>query len=100
MSKHHLLDYTNMSKEELEACLKRVDINKFLLDPNMALKEAGATFKKGVSFKFVDSEVERNALPSNVIPLKRPILNKAPLSEQDLEKVAGGAILFDWRHNW
>lgn len=98
MSKHSLSDYTDMSKEELDACCKKINMEKFMQDPTKAFSEAGITFKKGITFKFVENEAEKNALPSNVIPLKRPNMSNKQLSGEELDRVAGGGFMMDLVH--
>jgi hypothetical protein len=94
-------DFTDMSNEELQACFKKVNMEEFIKDPTQALIAVGATFKPGITFKFVENETEINNLPSNVIPLRKP---NQQLSSEELNRVAGGGEGYyyppdyeDWR---
>jgi hypothetical protein len=84
-----LPDFTDMTQEKVQECLEQVDLKSFRKNPTQALIHAGITLKKGVTFKFVETEEEANALPANVIPLMHT-QNDDNLTIEDLDNVAGG----------
>jgi hypothetical protein len=79
-----------MSKEELNACFTKMDLEKFIKDPTTTLLEAGARFKPGITFKFVETEAEINKLPENVVPIQMPNKIRYELSTAELDRVVGG----------
>lgn len=90
---HKLSDYIDMSQEQFQLCLERMDIKTFMDNPTQAMLDAGVTLKKGITFKLVKSEEEAKAVPSNVIPLIwTPKNNNDALSMENLDKVAGGNL--------
>jgi hypothetical protein len=89
MTIHKLSDCADMPHEKFQECLKQIDMKAFMENPAQALINAGVSVKKGVEFKFVETEEEANALPANVFPLKIE-RNVDPLSMEHLDKVAGG----------
>jgi hypothetical protein len=78
-----------MPNEQFQECLKQLDMKVFVENPAQALINAGVSVKKGVEFKFVETEEEANALPANVFPLKIE-RNDGQLSTEHLDQVAGG----------
>lgn len=84
-----LSEYTDMTKEQLQESIERLDMKTFLENPTQAMIDAGVTLKEGFIFKLVETEEEANALPANEIPLMRSKNNEA-LSMENLDKVAGG----------
>lgn len=87
---HQLSDCTDMTEEEFQKCFERVDIKLFIENPTQALIDAGATLKKGITFKLVETEEAANALPDNVFPLIQLQKDSDALSMENLDKVAGG----------
>jgi hypothetical protein len=81
-----LSDFTDMTEENFQECIQRLDTKAFMENPTQALTDAGVTLKKGITFKFVETDEEANALPKNVFPLKAG----NELSMESLDKVAGG----------
>lgn len=89
MTIHKLSDFVDMPNEQFQECLKQLDMKVFMENPAQALINAGVSVKKGVEFKFVETEEEANALPANVFPLKIE-RNDGQLSMEHLDQVAGG----------
>jgi hypothetical protein len=62
-----------------------------LNNPTETLKKEGLELQNGISFQIVKTKEEANVLPDNVIPLLFEDREEA-LSEEELQKVAGGGI--------
>jgi hypothetical protein len=65
-----------------------------LNNPTETLKKEGLELQKDISFQIVKTKEEANVLPDNVIPLLFEE-RKGALSEEELQKVAGGGGIFD-----
>jgi bacteriocin-like protein len=91
---HKLSDFTDMSKEEFTSCLAKMNRDEFIKDPTKALIEAGVSIKQGITFKFVETETEKNKLPANIIPLPMHMKHSDQLSEKELDSITGGAGTF------
>lgn len=87
---YYLSECSDMIEERFQECFDRVDMNVFMENPAQALIDAGVILKKGITFKFVETEEEANALAENVVPLMRTQKNNEILSMENLDKVAGG----------
>jgi bacteriocin-like protein len=72
-------------------------MDDFMQDPTTALIAVGATFKPGITFKFIETEAEKNSLPSNVIPLHKPKENQQ-LSIDELDNISGGTFDLGFGH--
>ena len=92
---HELSECTDMTEEKFKECLGRIDMKAFMENPTQALIDAGITLKKGISFKFVETEEAANSLPENVFPLIRTKKNNEELVLDDLDKIAGGNYGFN-----
>lgn len=85
-----LSECSDMTENEFNQCLVRVNEKAFMENPTQALIDAGVRLKEGVTLKFVENEEEAKLLPSNVFPLIHPQKNNEELSIEALDKVAGG----------
>jgi hypothetical protein len=59
---YYLSECSDMIEERFQECFDRVDMNVFMENPAQALIDAGVILKKGITFKFVETEEEANAL--------------------------------------
>lgn len=90
-----LSECADMTEEKFQECFERVDMKAFMVNPTQALVDAGVTLKKDVTFKFVETDAEANALPANVFPLIRTNKNDGELGIECLDKVVGGADILN-----